>query len=293
MASDLVTSLKSKTTGSVIQELKKIFARFGIPKFLVADHVPFSCYEFVKFSEEWGFQVINSSPHYPKSNGFAERAVGIFKNLVKKSGLDQLELALLNYNSTPVVSMGLSPSQLLQGRVLKSKLPVDDNLLKPLAQPNLEQQIEIVKNKSKQIYDKGSKLREVKFVPCEEVLVQDKFSKIWEKATIVKKLEMLPRCYLVKNSKGNIVRRNQIFIKKYHQCNRWEYSNKISFNLSNWMSDAPHFDDFENFEEGNRDDVINLNQERVPSFVSLSNEPDNNCRTRSGRMIKKIQKLNL
>lgn len=47
--------------------------------------MPYSSYKLQQFANDWGFKITTSSPYYPKSNGLAEKAVGIAKNLLKKT----------------------------------------------------------------------------------------------------------------------------------------------------------------------------------------------------------------
>ena len=59
----------------------------------------FGSFEMKLFAEKWNFKIETSSPFYPKSNGLAEKAVGIVKSMLRKSketGRD-IELYLLNY----------------------------------------------------------------------------------------------------------------------------------------------------------------------------------------------------
>lgn len=79
-----VLKLYNKTSDAVIEALKELFSRLGVPKQLLADNMPFSSYKFIEFSNEWNFQVVTSSPHYPQSNGLAERRVAIAKDMLKK-----------------------------------------------------------------------------------------------------------------------------------------------------------------------------------------------------------------
>jgi len=67
----------------------------------VADYNPCGSREFKQFAEEWHFNIKLSSPNYPKSNGLAEKAVGIAKNMIKKSKSEDrdLNLYLLNYKN--------------------------------------------------------------------------------------------------------------------------------------------------------------------------------------------------
>ena len=69
-----VEQLRQITAMCVINNLKRIFARFGIPEKVVSDNGQqysntrnlFSDnHEFKKFAEEWGFSDKASSPEYP------------------------------------------------------------------------------------------------------------------------------------------------------------------------------------------------------------------------------------
>ncbi|XP_063955561.1 uncharacterized protein K02A2.6-like [Lytechinus pictus] len=122
--------LKNMTTSTVIKHCKEHFARYGIPNEFVSDNGP--CYassEFKKFSQEYKFKHVTSSPGYPKSNGKAESAVKIAKNLLRKSS--DIHLALLQYRNTPLEGLDASPAQLLMGRRTRTPLPTNKRLLKP------------------------------------------------------------------------------------------------------------------------------------------------------------------
>lgn len=104
--------------------MKSIFSEHGIPKQICSDNMPFNSYEFIQFSKDWDIECIYSSPRYPKSNGMAERAVQIAKNILKKSSNEsEVFIALLEYRSTPVKGTGLAPCQVLMSRILRSKIP--------------------------------------------------------------------------------------------------------------------------------------------------------------------------
>lgn len=70
-------------------------------------------------------------PHTPHSNGEAERAVQTVKKLWSKA--PDKHLALLDYRTAPLESVGLSPAQLFMGRRPRNKLPSARALLKPTA----------------------------------------------------------------------------------------------------------------------------------------------------------------
>ena len=78
-----VIKLSFTTSSSVIKVLKSIFSRHGIPKTLLSDNGPqYTSQEFTDFSKSYNFTHITSSPHFPQSNGQAERAVQTVKRLL-------------------------------------------------------------------------------------------------------------------------------------------------------------------------------------------------------------------
>ncbi|XP_037509314.1 uncharacterized protein K02A2.6-like [Rhipicephalus sanguineus] len=69
-----VVTLRGTTARAVIDALKSIFARHGIPQDVRSDNgPPFSSQEFAAFAVSYGFNHATSSPHYAQSNGEAER----------------------------------------------------------------------------------------------------------------------------------------------------------------------------------------------------------------------------
>ena len=69
---------------------------------------------------------ITSSPHYPQSNGLAEKYVGIIKNLFHKAKEEGQfpYTALMVYRNTPLNRSLQSPMQILQGRQAHTDLPL-------------------------------------------------------------------------------------------------------------------------------------------------------------------------
>ena len=77
--------LQTSTASCVIEHLKPIYARHGIPDILVADNMPFASSEMRTFAAEWDFEIKPSSPEYPQSNGQSERMIGTVKQLMRKA----------------------------------------------------------------------------------------------------------------------------------------------------------------------------------------------------------------
>ena len=68
-----LAKLSMTTSAAVVQELKEIFARQGIPEVLVSDNgSQFSSKEFKDFTVKWGITHVTSSPKFPQSIGEAE-----------------------------------------------------------------------------------------------------------------------------------------------------------------------------------------------------------------------------
>ena len=125
-----VQKLKSTTTQGIVNVLKAAFARHGIPETFRSDNGPqFSSQEFKDFSSKYNFQHCTSRPHFPSSNGQAEKAAQTVKNLLKNA-TDPF-LALLSYRATPLPWCGRSPSELLMGRKIQSTLPTSTMTLTP------------------------------------------------------------------------------------------------------------------------------------------------------------------
>ena len=107
-----VQSLTSTTSASIIRSLKPIFARHGLPMTVMSDNDPhYSSQEFSSFAEEYQFEHVTSSPHYPQA----------IKGLLQKS--TEPYLALLAYRSTPLPWCGFSPAQLFMRRNMRSIIP--------------------------------------------------------------------------------------------------------------------------------------------------------------------------
>ncbi len=95
-----VSKLRITTSAEIIHQLKRLFARHGIPETVISDNGPqYTSNEFATFGAQYGFTHLTSSPGHPSGNGEAERAVRTVKQLLKPAG--DPYLALLSYRSTP------------------------------------------------------------------------------------------------------------------------------------------------------------------------------------------------
>ena len=66
-----IAQLQNTTSISVINKMKPMFARYGIPERVISDNGPqYSSQEFKDFARKYNFEHVTSSPYHPKSNGF-------------------------------------------------------------------------------------------------------------------------------------------------------------------------------------------------------------------------------
>ena len=109
---------------TLILALKTIFSKSGVPNILITDNGRQYCSkEFKEFSLEWSFVHKTSSPHYPKGNSYAERAVDVVKEIYSKCKDDFL-LGLLVHQSTPLLysNNAKSPAQLFLGHKIATNI---------------------------------------------------------------------------------------------------------------------------------------------------------------------------
>ena len=124
-----IVKLSSTTSRGVINHLKSIFARHGIPQRVISDNGPqYSSSEFTQFARDYKFNHITSSPHFPQANGESERAVQTMKGLLKRS--NDPYLTLLVYRSTPL-KLNYSPAELLMERPLRTTIAIPLEQLQP------------------------------------------------------------------------------------------------------------------------------------------------------------------
>uniref|UniRef100_A0A2C9KU82 Integrase catalytic domain-containing protein n=1 Tax=Biomphalaria glabrata TaxID=6526 RepID=A0A2C9KU82_BIOGL len=150
-----VKELSHETTSDIIEAMKSIFACHGIPRKLRSDCGPqFASREFLNFCKSYGIEHEMTSPHFQSSNGEAERAIQTVKKLWKKS--EDKFLSLLDYRTTPLSNINLSPAQLLMRRRPRNLLPSSEEILTPKT-PDLKvvkKHFDSEKQSQKHYYDK-------------------------------------------------------------------------------------------------------------------------------------------
>ena len=151
------TCTPSTSSSAVVDVLRALFARFGLPETVVTDNgTEFVSQEFEEFLRKNGIHHTTSAPYHPASNGLAERAVQIVKKGLKKetSGSPmstRLAKVLFTYRITPQSSTGSSPTELLLGRRPRTRLD--------LLRPNTAERVERKQEEQKARHDKKACVR--------------------------------------------------------------------------------------------------------------------------------------
>ena len=183
----VVHKLTSMTAKHVASHFSQVFSEYGWPDTLLTDNGP--CYasqEFKKLMLNMSVNHITSSPHYPQSNGLAEKYVQIVKNLfvkAHKEGTDY-QKALMIYRNTPLDDNLLSPMQLLQGRTVRSDLPMSHAAKVKYGLASGHSLPAPVK-----VQDKNERAQTHDYKLNQDVMYLDPTSKKWFPATIVHLLD--------------------------------------------------------------------------------------------------------
>ncbi|UYV68677.1 K02A2.6-like [Cordylochernes scorpioides] len=210
-----VVRLTKLSSEAVVDHCKAIFARHGIPDIVISDNGPqfrpSTTSAFTKFASEVGFRHITSSPKHPQSNGQAEAAVKIVKNLMKKN--KDPVLALMEYRATPLAN-GLSPAELLFGRKIRTMVPCTSSSLTPktVDQSKLRGEEEQRKMAQKTAFDRRhAATKKAELIAGEKVWVKDlrAWGSVLEKASA-------PRSYIVETPVGTY-RRNSLLLASSQQ----------------------------------------------------------------------------
>lgn len=122
-----VRYMRNIQSPTLIEELRNLFATFGIPERLVTDNGPsFVSAEMEDFLKKNRVTHVTSAPYHPATNGQAERMVLETKQALAKdqSGTFACRLArfLLKQHTTVSVTTGRTPAALMFGRELTTAL---------------------------------------------------------------------------------------------------------------------------------------------------------------------------
>ena len=122
---------KSTTSEKIVSMLSKIFFTHGLPSSLRTDNVPqFTSEHFTKYLEENGIEHRRTTPLWPQANGEIERHNrSILKRLriaqaEGRNGKSEMDNFLMMYRSTPHSTTGVSQTELLFRRHIRTNYPI-------------------------------------------------------------------------------------------------------------------------------------------------------------------------
>ena len=189
---------------------KLICSEYGWPETLVSDNGP--CYIseiFTNLMAEYNVNHIIGSPHYPQSNGLAEKYVQIVKNLfqkVQEEGND-LYQCLMVYHNTPLSSTLQSLMQILTSRAARSSLPMSNAARRQIG----------LDYEGLRAHCKNEHLPTHDFHVGQNVMYLNPVDRRWYPATITS-LCKEPQSYKIKTEDGTTYRKTQNHLKPYQRC---------------------------------------------------------------------------
>ena len=128
-----VACLRAATAKETCDALLLIFARIGIPRILVCDNATNLVSQLnKKFLETLGIEVRTSTPFHPEGNSIVERFIQTLKKLLRvvvssdkpREWDKKVEYLLWAYRSLPHSTLGVSPYQMVFGKLPRGPLSV-------------------------------------------------------------------------------------------------------------------------------------------------------------------------
>ncbi|XP_064463660.1 uncharacterized protein K02A2.6-like [Ornithodoros turicata] len=169
------------TARTVTTFLQHLFSREGYPEEVVTDNGPqFLAVEFQDFLRSCGIRHTLVSIYYPQANGQVERFNRVLKDIVQIAANENKPLRttvleyLTVYRSTPHATTGVSPSLLLHGRNLRTKLqPTGIPIITPkLDMPAIRRRVAARQTKQKTNEDNKGRAVKKRFHPGDYVRVR-------------------------------------------------------------------------------------------------------------------------
>ena len=167
--------------------------------------------------QEW------SDPHYPTSNGHAEKLVAVAKSLIKKAESEgDLDRMIQLYNSTPSALTGVSPAEMLMQRKIRTCLPTVNKpgFVSPKRIKDATERKRMSDEKVKMRYDRSARSLEPLEVGTTVRIFNNKTSRWDMKGTIVFRDKTTGRSYRVLTTNDVYIFRNRRFLKPIPRFDR-------------------------------------------------------------------------
>ena len=198
----IVRELTNTSSAEVAKEFRYLCGILGRPSIIISDNGPqYTGASFKRFISEWDINHTTSSPHYPQSNGLAERTVGTVKHIIIKciESKTDIDIALLHLRATPIDCKTSSPGELLHKRQIQTPLPTH---LQPTTEDmctrdHLSKRLQANKCTELPPLQRGQPIR-----------VYNPELKSWQPGNVITPAKE-PRSYVVRTEKGSTLRRNR------------------------------------------------------------------------------------
>ena len=168
--------------------------------------------EFKRFAREWGFEMVFSSPEYPKGHALIERHIQTIKKCMSKCDISNYDfnLALLVLRSTPLGHDLPSPAELLQSRRFRTTLPTF--VPNPPGSEKVQEKLRKRQAAAAERYDKTAQSKS-ELVQGQTVRLYSKHDRKWEPAVVTGHAGT-PRSYIVQRLAGGMpFRRNRVHFR--------------------------------------------------------------------------------
>lgn len=218
----------STSAAVVIPRLDAIFARQGVPEILRSDNgAPFNGQQFTKWASTVGFHHRKVTPLWPRANGEAENFMKTLGKAVRTAQLEtgnwkqQLFHFLRHYRATPHTTTSVSPAELLNGRKLRTELPVYKSPVKKVQfmDERLIKRDERMKMYMKMMADARNHAKKPELEPGDHVLIKQQKKEKLDTPFRPEPYQVIERkgSMVTAERGGHTVTRNSSFLKKIPQ----------------------------------------------------------------------------
>lgn len=168
------------TAKETVERLDRIFSRLGYPQTITLDNAKqFVGTDLEEYSKINGITLRHSTLYWPQENGLVERKNrSLLKRLQISHALGRdwrrdLREYLLMYYTTPHSITGKTPTELLYGRTIRSKIPALDDIETTPTGDEARDRDRLLKDKGKQSEDLRRHARESSLSTGDTVLMQN------------------------------------------------------------------------------------------------------------------------
>lgn len=222
-----VEHMKSTTTDKIIRSLKRMFLTHGLPLSISSDNGPqFISHEFKEFMTENDIYHRKTTPLWPQANGEIERQNrSLLKRIKiaqieKKDWKEELSSYLMMYRTTPHSITGVSPSELLFRRKIRTRLPGIEDYSTMTDDQDVRDRDSEKKEKGKMYIDNKRGAKESDIAVGDSVLLKqkpgNKLTPTFE-AEPYHVTEKTGNSVTVESPSGVCYKRNTTHLKKFHE----------------------------------------------------------------------------